>query len=113
MQFSTEVLPAPFGPISASSSFGRACSDTCWSTLSPPKASESSSTRSSAIPASAAAVLLYVAVAAPLAAAQIELLDVGMCAQALGRAVENDATVLHHIAVVRDFQRHLRVLLDE
>src|SRR5258706_9053764 len=116
MQFSTEVLPAPFGPISARSSRGRVSNWTPCSTCSPPKASETrSSRRFSAIPAPAPAVLLHVAIAAArrAAAAEIELLHVLVRAQLLRRAVEDDPAVLHDIGVVRDVERHGRVLLDE
>src|SRR5215510_2327387 len=117
-QFSTEVLPAPFGPISANSSPGCAANDTPSRTCSPPKASETASIRNvgpSPIPAAAPAVLLDVAVAAAAlaAAAEIELADVLVTAQPLGRAVEDDAAVLDHVAVVGDLERDLGVLLDE
>src|SRR5256885_13775918 len=114
MQFSTLVLPAPFGPISASSSFAASANDTLSRTLGPPKARWRSRSSSSAIPAPRAAVLLDFAVAAPRAgAAQIELRDIRMRAQALRRAVEYDAAVFHDIAIVRDIERHARVLLHE
>ena len=66
-----DVLPAPFGPIRASSSPARASNDTSRSTCSPPNDERNAARASaaSAIPAAAAAVLLDVAVAAaPLAA---------------------------------------------
>src|SRR2546426_6358939 len=94
MQFSTEVLPAPLGPMSARISPWRALSETLSRTFSPPKASDTERSSSSAIPAPAPAVLLDVAVAAPLrprACSEIELLDVLVRAQALGGAVEHDA----------------------
>src|SRR3972149_740989 len=98
MQFSTLVLPAPFGPMSASSSPGATAAETSASTVRPPKASvirSSSSAGGSAIPAPRPAVLLHVAIAAARAdAAQIELLDVGVRPQAGGLAVEHDAPVL-------------------
>src|SRR5262245_19946018 len=114
-QLSTLVLPAPFGPISANSSPVSTASEMPSSTVSPPKRSESRSMASSAIPSPAAAILLDVAVAPALAtaAAEIEFLDVGMAVQALGGAVEHDAAVLHHVAVVRDLERHRRALLDD
>src|ERR1700746_1585639 len=98
------VLPAPFGSISAQTSPGAGANDTASSTTSPPKRSVRRSTASSAIPPPAPAILLDVAVAAARArgVAEIELLHVGMLAQPLGRAVEHDAAVLHHVAVVRD-----------
>src|SRR5438874_5975902 len=114
MQLSTLVLPAPFGPMSASSSPVSSANETPSSTLRPPKARCSSRSSSSAIPAAAPAVLLHLAVAAPrAAAAEIELRDVGMRTQPLGSAVEHHAAVLHHVAVVRDLQRHAGILLDE
>src|SRR4030095_8169882 len=114
-QLSTLVLPAPFGPISANSSPASTASETPSSTVSPPKRSARRSMARSAIPSPAAAVLLDVAVALALAAgaAEIEFLDVGMAAQALGSAVEYDAAVLHHVAVVGDLERHRRAFLDD
>src|SRR5688572_4932123 len=99
-QLSTLVLPAPFGPISANSSPAATASETPSSTVRPPKRSMRRSISSSAIPSPAAAILLHVAITAALAAAaaEIELLDVGMTAQTAGRAVEHDAAVLHHVA---------------
>src|SRR5689334_12879981 len=115
MQFSTEVLPAPLGPMSARSSPLFARSETLRSTDRPPKESETLSRSRSAIPASAAAVLLDITVATPLrrSGAEIELADVLVRTQLLRRAVQHHAAVLHHIPVVRDFERHLRVLLDD
>src|SRR5687767_2704187 len=115
MQFNTEVLPAPFGPISARSSPLLAWNDTSCTTASPPNDREMFCSSSSAIPAPAAAVLLHVAVAAalPAAGAQVELADVLVRAQPLGRAVEDDAPVLHHVPVVRHLERDLRVLLHD
>src|SRR6266513_2215400 len=114
------VLPAPLGPMRASSSPARTSKDTRSRTLSPPKASEMSRNASSAdvsaIPAPAPAVLLHIAVVAPplaAARAQVELADVLVSAQPLGRAVEHDASVLHDVSVVREPERHLRVLFDE
>src|SRR5262252_2261052 len=119
-QLSTLVLPAPFGPISANSSPGSTLSDTRSSTVRPPKRSVRLSIASSAIPSPAPAILLHVAVAPallcaplPAGAAEIELLDIGVAAQALRRAVEHDAAALHHVAVVGDRERHGRALLDQ
>src|SRR5499426_2137351 len=114
-QLSTLVLPAPFGPISANSSPASTASEMSSSTVSPPKRSERRSMASSAIPSPATAVLLDVAIALALAAgaAEIEFLDVGMAAQALGGAVEHDTAVLHHVTVVGDLERHRRALLDD
>src|SRR5215831_3993163 len=114
-QLSTLVLPAPFGPISANSSPAPSASDTPSSTVRPPNRSVRRSTSSSAIPSPAAAILLDLAIAPSFAtlAAQIEFLDIGMPAQALGRAVEHDATVLHHVGVVGDLERHRCALLHD
>src|SRR5712692_6079151 len=114
-QLSTLVLPAPFGPINANSSLAPTASETPSSTVRPPKRSVRRSISSSAIPSPAAAILLHVAVAPALAAAaaEVEFLDVGMAAQALGRAIEHDPAVLHDVAVVGDFERHRRALLDD
>src|SRR5215472_1759788 len=67
-------------------------------------------------PALAPAVVLEVAVrlaCADLVEPEIELLDIGVLAQALGRALEDDAAILHDIAMVGDVERHARVLLDQ
>src|SRR2546425_4346497 len=114
-QLSTLVLPAPFGPIRANSSPASTANETPSSTVRPPKRSVSRSIASSAIPPPAAAILLHVAVAPPFTAvmAEVELLDVRVAAQALGGAVEHDPAVLHHVAVVGDFERHRRALLDD
>src|SRR5688500_18814431 len=115
MQLSTLVLPAPFGPIRANSSPGSTANDTPSSTVSPPKRSDRPSNTRSAIPPPAPAVLLDVPVAAALAArmAEIELLDVRMAAQAGAVAVEDNATVLHDVAVVGDLQDGGGALLDD
>src|SRR6476620_5255311 len=114
-QLSTLVLPAPFGPISANSSPASTASDTPSRTVSPPKRNVRRSSASSAIPPPAAAILLHVAIIPALAAlgTEIEFLDVGMAAQALGAAVEHDPAVLHHVAVVGDLPRHGRALLHD
>src|SRR5215470_7688703 len=116
MQLSTLVLPAPYGPISASSSAGSTASDTPSSTVSPPKLKRSSSISSSAIPSPIASVLLHLPVAAArslLRLAEVELLYVRMVAEAGGIAVENDAAVLQHVAVVDHPQRNGSGLLDD
>src|SRR5712691_9435138 len=114
MQLSTLVLPAPFGPISASNSPGATISDTSSSTVSPPKRNVRCSTASSAIPSPGTAILLDGAVAAPLGAgaAEIEFLDVAVGGEPRGGAVEHDAAVLQHVAVVGDGERHRGTLLD-
>src|SRR5262249_37938525 len=113
-QLSTLVLPAPLGPMSANSSPCSTARDTPSSTVRPPKRRVRCSTASSAIPSPAAAVLLDVAVAPAFAAgaAEIEFLDIGMAAQALGCAVEHDAAALHHVAVVGDLRGSRRALFE-
>src|SRR5438067_418132 len=114
MQFSTLVLPAPLGPMSASSSPVSSANEMPSSTCRPPKARRTSRSSSSAIPPPAATVLLDVTIAAPrTGAAEIELGDVRVRAQPLRRAVEDHAAVLHHVAIIGDLQRHARVLLHE
>src|SRR5262245_43691736 len=115
MQLSTLVLPAPFGPIRANSSPGSTAKETPSSTTRPPKRSVSPSISISAIPSPAAAILLHVAIAAPVArrVAEIELLDVAVRQQARAIAVEHDASVLQHIAIVGDRERHGGALLDD
>src|SRR6516225_5985591 len=100
MQLSTLVLPAPFGPISASNSAGSTASDTPSSTVSPPNRKRRSSISSSAIPSPIATVLLDRPVAAArslLRLAQVKLLDVRLVAEAGGIAIENDAAILQHV----------------
>src|SRR5882762_3907933 len=114
-QLSTLVLPAPFGPISANSSPAPSASETSSSTVRPPNRRVRRSISSSAIPSPAAAILLDLAIAPSLAAlaAQIEFLDVRMPAQALGRAVEHDASIFHDVGVIGDVERHRRALFHE
>src|SRR5437588_13075623 len=67
-------------------------------------------------PALAPLVVFDVAVgfaSADLVEPEIELLDVGILAQGVGRAFEHDASVLHYIAVVGDVERQCCVLLDQ
>src|SRR5437868_315676 len=116
MQLRTLVLPAPLGPISASSSAGAIAIETRSRTVRPPKLKHSSPISSSAIPSPVATVLLDGAIAAPRAPArlaEVEFLDVGMVAQARGIAIEDDAAVLQHIAVIDDMQRHGGALLHD
>src|SRR6267142_3465162 len=47
------------------------------------------------------------------AEAEVELAHVVVAAQLGGRTVEDDPAVLHDVAVIRDAQGHLGVLLDE
>src|SRR6201986_4749987 len=114
-QLSTLVLPAPLGPISANSSRTSSASETPSSTVRPPNRSVRRSISSSAIPPPPARILLDLAIASSLAAlaAQIEFLDVRVPAQALGRAVEHDASIFHHVTVIGDVERHRCALLHE
>src|SRR5262245_57129409 len=107
MQFSTEVLPAPFGPMRHRSSPARVSKDTPLSTCRPPKASPTSASRScSAIPAPATPVLLHISVAAPAfsfdsrAGPEVELPNVLVREQLLRRAIQHDAAVLDYVGVV-------------
>src|SRR5713101_1587725 len=112
-QLSTLVLPAPFGPISANNSPLFTASETRSSTVRPPKRSDRRSISRSAIPPPATAILLDLAVAAslPALAPEVELLDVGVAAQPLGRAVEHDLPVLHDVAVIGNLQGDRGALL--
>src|SRR5215207_7958992 len=118
MQFSTLVLPAPFGPIRHRSSASDVANETPSNTWRPPNArptSRSSRRGLSAIPAPAPAVLLDIAIAAlPLAAeTEIELADIRMLAQFIGCAGKHDAAVLQHVRLIRDIERNGGVLLDQ
>src|SRR5262249_26763624 len=50
---------------------------------------------------------------AGLAEPEIEFADIVVAAQRVGRALEDDPAVLHHVAVVGDAQGDLGVLLDQ
>src|SRR5215471_17328873 len=115
MQLRTLVLPAPFGPIKANSSPGSTAKEMPSSTTRPPKRSVRPSISISAIPSPAAAILLHIAIAAPVTrrAAEIELLDVAMRQQARTVAVEHDPSILQHIAIIGDRERHRGALLDD
>src|SRR6185437_2140333 len=116
MQLSTLVLPPPFGPIRASSSPASTCSDTSVSTVRPPNRSDRRSTDSSAMRALRARRLPQRAIAAALLAArlaQVGLLDLAPAAQIGSGALQHDAAVLEHVAVIGDSQRHADVLLDQ
>src|SRR3989304_5461136 len=105
---STAVLPAPFGPLRDRIRPGpppRRGGGGGGARPPPP------SLRQPPLPPP---VVLHVAVALALpdaGEAEVELLDVLVLAQRLGVAVEHDAPVLHHVAVLRDPERHRRVLL--
>src|SRR5450755_4185902 len=107
MQFSTLVLPAPLGPISASNSPASIASDMPSSTTRPPNRKRSDSIVSSAIPPPTAAILLDAPIAPAIAAgrlSEIEFLDIAMRAQPRALAVKYDPAVFQHIAVIGDVQ---------
>src|SRR2546428_8346627 len=82
----------------------------------PPATARRPANRRSERPALAALVELHVREAlAPAGGAEpkVELADVVVAAQLGGRTVEDDPAVLHDVAVIRDAQGHLGVLLDE
>src|SRR6266542_2626881 len=64
-------------------------------------------------PALAPLVELEIAVAGRAAAAEVELLHVLVRAELVGLAVEDDPAALHDVAVIRDLEGEVRVLLDE
>src|SRR5580704_14285300 len=116
MQLSTLVLPAPFGPISASSSPASTCSDTSLRTARPPKLSERCSTASSGIRPLTCRGLPQRPIGAALIAArltEIRFLNFAPAAQFGGSAFEDDAAGFKHVAVVGDGERHARVLLHQ
>src|SRR5215831_6927923 len=115
IQLSTLVLPAPFGPMRANNSPCLTANDTLSRTVSPLKRRLRRSMPSSAIPPPRAAILFDVAVGAPLTSdlAQVELLDVLMTLESFTIPVEDDASVLHDISVIGDFQRRRRALFDQ
>src|ERR1700683_3354022 len=93
MQLRTLVLPAPFGPISASNSPARTVSDTSVSTASPPKRSDKCSTASSLTRPLQCGVMTHGAIGTPLrpaGLAEIGFLDLAPAAQLRGRAFEHD-----------------------
>src|SRR5262245_22879699 len=85
------------------------------STVSPPKRKCRCSIERSAIPPPRPAILLDVAIGAALAPslAEIELLYILMTFEAFAVAIKDDASVLHHVSVVRDLERGSRALLDQ
>src|SRR4029077_10071305 len=87
--------------------------ETRSSTVRPPKRSDRRSTSTSAIPSPPPAILLDLPITAtfPALAAEIEFLNVGVRAQPLCRAVEDDMSVLHDITVVGNLQRDGGALL--
>src|ERR1700690_1739329 len=109
MQFSTLVLPAPLGPISASNSLASIPSDMPSSTTRPPNRKRSNSIVSSAIPPPAAAILLDAPIAPAITAGrlpEIEFLDIAVRAQPRALAIEYDSAIFKHIAVIGDAQRN-------
>src|SRR5262245_23404485 len=114
MQLSTLVLPAPFGPIRASSSPGSTAKEMPSSTTRPPKRSVRPSISISAIPSPAAPILLHLAIAAAVTrrVAEIELLDIAMRQQPRAVAVEHDPPIFQDIAMVGDRKCHRGALLN-
>src|SRR5215470_8242125 len=109
MQFNTLVLPAPFGPIRASSSRASICSDTSLSTARPPNRRERCSTASSIMATVLSGRMPQRTVAAALLAGrlpEIGFLDFAPAAQVGSAAFQHDAAVLDHVAVVGDAERH-------
>src|ERR1700722_19630212 len=116
MQLSTLVLPAPFGPISASSSPASTWSDTSLSTARPPKRRDRRSTASSGIRPLPSRRLPQRAIGTAFVAArpaQIGFLNLAPPAQFGGGAFENDAAGFQHIAVIGDGERHARILFHQ
>src|SRR3990170_3020336 len=120
------VFPAPFGPITDSSSPRRTSRLTRLTAWTPPKAFETPAISScvtgsmrrpvSGQPPLATMVMLDVAVALALADSrqpQVDLLDVFVVADRLRVAVEHDPPVFHHIGILGEPERHRDVLLGE
>src|SRR3990170_7939311 len=120
------VFPAPFGPITDSSSPRRTSRLTRLTAWTPPKAIETPAISScvtgsmrrpvSGQPPLATMVMLDVAVALALADSrqpQVELLDVFVVADRLGVAIEHDPAVLHDVSVLGEAERHGDILLCE
>src|SRR6059036_943560 len=117
--FRTVVLPAPFGPMTDMiwpASTSRLTRVTAWT---PPNDFDTSWISSCVVtsavselsggesrqPPLAPPVVLDVAIALALAdtrQSQVELLDVLVRAQPVGRTVEHDPAALHHIPVLHD-----------
>src|SRR5450631_1424691 len=107
MQFSTLVFPAPFGPIKASNSPASAAREMPSRTRRPPNRKFSELTSRSAIPPPTAAILLDGPIASTVATGrlpEIELLDIPVGAQPRSVAVEYNAAIFEHIAIVGDAQ---------
>src|SRR6266508_1332804 len=118
MQFSSAVLPAPFGPTTASSSPSSAVKRTRLSATRPPNLRVTSriSRGTSAPPSALPPILLYIAIAFGVVlscAAEIELLHVAMRSQFLGLAVEYNPSALHDVAIVGNGKGGIGVLLHQ
>src|SRR3990170_1669062 len=120
------VFPAPFGPITDSSSPRRTSRLTRLTAWTPPKTFETPAISScvtgsmrrpvSGQPPLATMVMLDVAVALALADSrqpQVELLDVFVVADRLRVAVENDPPIFHDVGVLGAPQRHGDILLRQ
>src|SRR5216684_4005194 len=119
----TVVFPAPFGPMTDMISPRGTSKLTFCTACTPPNDLETSWISSNALtgmssrePPLAPAVVFHITVTLALAdpgQAQVELLDVFVVGDRLRVAVEDDAAVLHHVAVRRVLERDRRVLLRE
>src|SRR5437867_3020712 len=112
---SSVVLPAPLGPITERISPRGTSRLTRVTACTPPKALDTSRISSCELmpgsrePSLASPVVLHVAVALALPHArqsEVELLDVLVVGDRLRVAVEHDAPVLHHVAVLGELERH-------
>src|SRR5437899_348843 len=114
-----EVLPAPLGPMIASSSPSRTSNETSSSATSPLNASVSPSTRSRggtlAQPPLLATVVLHLAIGAALALgeAEVELAHVVIPREHVGRPVHHHLADLEDVPVRGEGQRKRGILLDE
>src|SRR6266545_3643228 len=117
------VLPAPLGPITERISPCCTSSPTRLTACTPPKDLETSVIWSCALmsgpsrqPSFAPLVVLDVPIALPQphpGQPQVELLDVLVLAHRLDIAVEHHPSVLHHVDVLGEAQRHAGVLLGQ
>src|SRR6185369_10841847 len=130
--FSSDVLPAPLGPITETRSPCATSRLTRLTACTPPKALETSRISSRALirwlailvdralhssqPPLAPPVVLDVTIALALpdtAQPQVELADVLVLADGLGVAVQHDAASLHHVGILGMAERHRGVLLGQ
>src|ERR1700721_1631769 len=112
MQLKRLVLPAPLGPMSAINSPASALKETSRSTWSPPKASETLRTSSSAMVRLRQSFCARVAIAATRSVppAEIICLDMRIRTHARAVALQRDLAILQHVGVIRDLQGDHRIL---